>query len=61
MKNDLTCAVVRDLLPAFVEGLTSDETNTAVEAHLSARTVPPAGRPWRPLQSLRKRRSRAGK
>ena len=36
MKNDLTCAVVRDLLPSYVEGLTSDETNTAVESHLSA-------------------------
>ena len=36
MKNDLSCAVVRDLLPSYVEGLTSDETNTAVERHLSA-------------------------
>ena len=36
MKNDLTCAVVRDLLTSYVEGLTSDETNTAVERHLSA-------------------------
>ena len=35
MKNDLSCAVVRDLLPSFVEGLTSEETNLAVEAHLS--------------------------
>ena len=36
MKNDLTCAVVRDLLPSYVEGMTSDETNAAVEAHLAA-------------------------
>ena len=36
MKNDLTCAVVRDLLPSFVEGLTAEETNHAVEAHLAA-------------------------
>ena len=36
MKNDLTCGVVRDLLPSFVEGLTSDETNRAVEADLAA-------------------------
>lgn len=36
MKNDLTCAVVQDLLPAYVEGLTSAETNRAVDAHLSA-------------------------
>ena len=35
MKNDLTCAVVRDLLPAYAEGLTSPETNDAVEAHLA--------------------------
>lgn len=35
MKNDLTCAVVRDLLPSYVEGLTSEETNTAVDAHLA--------------------------
>ena len=36
MKNDLTCGVVRDLLPSYVEGMTSDETNAAVEAHLAA-------------------------
>ena len=36
MKNDLSCAVVRDLLPSFVEGLTSEETDAAVEAHLSS-------------------------
>ena len=36
MKNDLTCALVRDLLPSYVEGLTSEETNTAVEAHLAS-------------------------
>ena len=35
MKNDLTCGVVQDLLPAYVEGLTSQETNTAVECHLA--------------------------
>ena len=35
MKNDLTCGVVRDLLPSYVEGLTSQETNTAVERHLA--------------------------
>lgn len=36
MKNDLTCAVVQDLLPSYVEGLTSEETNRAVDAHLAA-------------------------
>lgn len=34
MKDNLPCAVVRDLLPAYVEGLTEPETNAAVEAHL---------------------------
>lgn len=34
MKNDLTCGVVRDLLPSYVEGLTSPESNAAVERHL---------------------------
>ena len=34
MKNDLTCAVVRDLLPSYVEGLTEEETSEAVERHL---------------------------
>lgn len=36
MKNDLTCAVVRDLLPSYVEKLTSEETGQAVERHLRA-------------------------
>ena len=35
MKNDLSCAVVRDLLPAYAEGLTAPETNQAVERHLA--------------------------
>lgn len=35
MKNDLTCELVRDLLPNFVEGLTSPETSAAVERHLA--------------------------
>ncbi len=34
MKNDLTCAVVRDLLPSYVESLTAAETGQAVERHL---------------------------
>lgn len=36
MKNDLTCAVVRDLLPSYVEKLTSEETAEAVERHLQS-------------------------
>lgn len=35
MKAELTCAIVRDLLPSYVEGLTSEETVRAVEAHLA--------------------------
>ena len=34
MRNDLTCAVARDLLPSYVEGLTAEETGQAVERHL---------------------------
>ena len=36
MKNELSCAVVRDLLPSYVEGLTCEETNRAVETHLAS-------------------------
>ena len=35
MKNDLTCAVVGDLLPSYIDGLASEETGAAVRAHLS--------------------------
>jgi len=34
MKNDLTCEVVQDLLPSYVDGLTSDASNQAVEQHM---------------------------
>lgn len=34
MKNDLTCGVVRDLLPSYVEGLLGEESQRAVERHL---------------------------
>lgn len=36
MNNPLPCAVVRDLLPSYIEGLTEEETNAAVAAHLAA-------------------------
>ena len=36
MKYELPCAVVQDLLPNWLEGLTSEETNRAIEAHLAA-------------------------
>ena len=34
MKNDLTCGVVRDLLPSYADGLTGNETNAAVARHM---------------------------
>lgn len=34
MKNDLPCDVVRDLLPSYIDGLTSKETAALIEAHL---------------------------
>lgn len=36
MKNDLTCGVTADLLPSYVERLTSAETDRAVEAHVAS-------------------------
>ncbi len=32
--NDLPCEVVRDLLPSYVDGLTSEMTNRLVDAHV---------------------------
>lgn len=34
MKNNLACHIVRDLLPTYIEGLTSDETARDVQTHL---------------------------
>lgn len=36
MNNALPCAIVRDLLPSYIEGLTEEETSAAVKAHLEA-------------------------
>lgn len=33
MNNQITCAVVKDLLPNYLEKLTSDETNREMESH----------------------------
>lgn len=35
MKNNLTCELVQDLLPSYIDGLTSDVTNVAVREHIS--------------------------
>lgn len=36
MKYELPCSIVQDLLPNYLEGLTSEETNQAIETHLAA-------------------------
>lgn len=35
MEDKLNCEIVRDLLPSYVEGLTSPASNTAIENHLA--------------------------
>lgn len=35
MKNKLSCEIVKDLFPSYIDHLTSKETTEAVEAHLS--------------------------
>ena len=35
MKNNLTCELVEDLMPSYIDGLTSDVTNKAVREHLA--------------------------
>lgn len=36
MKQQIPCEVVRDLLPSYVDGLTSEATNGLLEAHLES-------------------------
>lgn len=36
MNHEFSCAVARDLLPSYLEGLTSEETNQLLEAHLAS-------------------------
>lgn len=36
MEQKLSCEIVRDLLPSYAEGLTSEVTNSAVQAHLES-------------------------
>ena len=35
MKNNLTCEIVEDLMPSYIDGLTNEVTNSAVREHLS--------------------------
>lgn len=35
MKNNLSCEIVEDLLPSYIDGLTGEVTNTAIREHLS--------------------------
>lgn len=35
MKNNLTCEIVEDLMPSYIDGLTNEVTNKAVREHLS--------------------------
>jgi len=35
MKDELKCSVVQDLLPNYIEKLTSNDTNNAIEQHLN--------------------------
>ena len=39
MKNELTCEVVQDLLPSYVDHLTSDVTNTAIVSHVKTAMI----------------------
>ena len=56
MKDNLPCAVVRDLLPIYVEGLTEPETNAAMEAHLKTCPACTARLAAMRRRSLRRRR-----
>ena len=33
MKNNLTCEIVEDLMPSYIDGLTNEVTNSAVREH----------------------------
>lgn len=36
MQNNLKCEIVRDLLPSYIDGLTSDVTNEEIQNHIEA-------------------------
>ena len=36
MNDNLSCGLVRDLLPSYLEGLTSEETNEALREHFKS-------------------------
>ena len=33
--NNLSCSVIQDLLPSYIDGLTSDDTNTVIKEHIA--------------------------
>jgi hypothetical protein len=33
--NELNCAIIKDVLPLYIDGVVSDETNALIEEHLS--------------------------
>lgn len=58
MKNDLTCGVVRDLLPSYVEGLTSRRAIQRWSVICpGARNAPSFGRRWQARRSRRPQRT----
>ena len=50
--KDLPCEIVQDLLPTYVDGLTSPVTNEAVQAHLE--TCPACRESWRRMSDKNK-------
>ena len=59
MKYDLPCAIVQDLLPNYLEGLTSEE-QTVPSRHIwpPVQTVPHTNPPWQEKILPQKRRNR---
>ena len=35
MENKISCAVIKDLLPSYLDELTSEESNQMIEAHIN--------------------------
>ena len=73
MKNDLSCEIVRDLLPSYLDGIASGATKAAVERHMTEcpdcretlrrmrepeETLPPEEKEIDYLKTVRRRSSR---